>query len=103
MPERGGKVNPSLPPPKADSEPDARARCGFSIARTMRLFGCGLSLIWFFLILYFIPSNSPRHSERYPEIPTAITLVATCILLSSIRGWRMHVLAMPLWCAVLWW
>ena len=32
-----------------------------------------------------------------------LTVVAVGSILLSLRGWRMHLLAVPLWIAILWW
>jgi hypothetical protein len=75
----------------------------FSWWRVLKLSGCFLSMAWFYLILFGFPSIAPQHPRAGRGTMTVITIAAVLTILLSLRGWRMHVLALPLWLATLYW
>jgi heme A synthase len=89
---------------RQDSERARQRGDWFSFQRTLRLFACTCALLWFVVILVLLPSTGAmRPPPLTREVHTYITFLNVLIVLLAVRGWRAHLLFVPVWLALLWW
>jgi hypothetical protein len=74
----------------------------FSFLRTLRGFAITCALLWFFFILIILPSQATRFRPFTRELHIYITFLNVLIVLLVVRGWRAHLLFLPIWVALLW-
>ena len=89
-----------------DGSERARQRAkwfSFSLLRTLRVFAATCALLWFLFILVLLPSTGATHPPPLTrELHIHITFLNVLIVLLAVRGWRAHLLYVPVWLALLW-
>lgn len=74
----------------------------FSFLRTLQVFAVTCALLWFLFILIILPSQATRFRPFTRELHIYITFLNVLIVLLVVRGWRAHLLFVPIWLALLW-
>jgi heme A synthase len=74
----------------------------FSFLRTLQVFAVTCALLWFLFILIILPSQATRPPPLTRELHIYITFLNVLIVLLVVRGWRAHLLFVPIWLALLW-
>lgn len=74
----------------------------FSFLRTLRVFAVTCALLWFLFILIILPSQATRFRPFTREMHIYITFLNVLIVLLVVRGWRAHLLFVPIWLGLLW-
>ncbi len=75
----------------------------FSFLRTLRVFAVTCALLWFLTILIILPSTGvTRRPPLTREVHMYITFLNVLIVFLVVRGWRAHLLFVPIWLALLW-
>ncbi len=75
----------------------------FSFLRTLQVFAVTCALLWFLFILILLPSTgATRPPPLTREVDIYITFLNVLIVLLVVRGWRAHLLFVPIWLGLLW-